>query len=83
MRAQPLWRGSISILEKPNGYYDVFVTERLEHGDHNTVGRYDNLSWAEVEDLIGPTIEHMSKGRQVAFQRTLDTERVQLNLLDS
>lgn len=83
MGTQQFWRSSIGITEQANGWYEVSVSQRWEHGMHPSPDTYPNLTWEEVEDLIGTLITDLSEGRKVQHNRLVGSPWTQLKIFDA
>lgn len=80
MAAQPRFRGSMAILEQPNGFYTVHAGHRWEHGQGGDGEVYPNLTWAEVETLVFATMDDWSTQRAEFHQVVLSPLWDQLSL---
>lgn len=82
MDAQPLFRCSLAIREQVNGYYEVTIGSRFEHGAAAATVVYHNLAWAEVQDLVSASVDDWNVERTSEHQVVLPPLWVQLTLVD-
>jgi len=80
MDAQPLFRGSLAIVEQQNGFYKVHTGHRFEHKNSGDGQVYPNLTWAEVETLVHATLDDWSTARAEFHQMVLTPLWDQLTL---
>lgn len=80
MDAQPLFRGSMAIIEQPNGYYEVHIGRRWDLKGSTPSTVYPNLSWAEVGTLVEASLDDWSTERAAFHQVVLTPLWDQLTL---
>lgn len=82
MAKQQYYRASVDLLEQTNGFYTVIVYERWENGVMPDPIRYENMTWAEVKDVVASSFDVFTDSRTRQFQKATNVSWNQASIFD-
>lgn len=82
MAKQQYYRASISVLEQPNGLYELHTYERFEGGEFLDAETYPNLTWKELMDVVNSAFVRFDDNRSKRFQTSTGLSWNQKSIFD-